>query len=193
MRTKDSALKQKLRNSIPQSWHARLHVKDESSKFRRVGAHGLAALGTNAGRAVPALIEIAKRHPAEDGRYVAVFALRTLGCAAEPAIPFLIECLTNRVEIIRGDAALGLGAICRQPELAVPALVHYIDFAKTSPHHFECSDAVGAVGAFGTNASSAVPALLALLDHSDYQVRSSASNALLRIDPEAAARARIKR
>src|SRR5436190_9138389 len=88
IRATDTPLKKKLRSIVPGQWHAPLHLKDESSATTRIGAHGIAALGTNAAAAVPALIDLAKGHPDQDGRYIAVFALRCIGPAAEPAIPF---------------------------------------------------------------------------------------------------------
>lgn len=123
-------MKKKLRTIVPQSWHQRLRLKDTSGDMRRVGAHGLAALGTNAPAAVPVLIEIATQHPEEDGRYLAVFALRTLGVAAEPAIPFFIQCPTNEVSIIRDEAAIGLGGMHHRPGIAVPNLIQYLNFAE---------------------------------------------------------------
>lgn len=90
IRVRDSALKRKLRPLIPRTWPQRLQLGDALGEIRRTGAHGLAALGTNAPAAVPALLEIATHHPDEDGRYIACFALRTLGVAAESAIPFFI-------------------------------------------------------------------------------------------------------
>src|SRR6185436_15838719 len=91
MRARDSDLKKRLRKHLPQKWHDALHLNDDSGRMRRIGAHGLAALGTNAPAAVPALIDLATRHPDEDGRYIAVFALRTLGPATEAAIPFYVQ------------------------------------------------------------------------------------------------------
>lgn len=193
MRAKDSGVNKKLRTVLPRRWHDKLGLRDRSGDVRRTGAHGLAALGTNASAAVPKLIDIATNHPEEDGRYIAVFALRTLESAAEPAIPFLIQCLTNKVDIIRDDAAIGLGAIRRQPEIVVPALLSYLEFAKTSPGTFEILDAIQSLSRFGPEAKAAVPAILALLDDSRPDVREHATNCLLRIDPEAAARARVQR
>ncbi|MSU56821.1 MAG: HEAT repeat domain-containing protein [Pedosphaera sp.] len=193
VRERDSVVKKKLRAILPRKWQDKLRLGDNSGEVRRTGAHGLAALGTNAPAAVPALIEIASHHPDEDGRYIAVFALRTLGTASEPAIPFLIQCLTNKVDIIRDDAAMGLGGIGRQPEISVPALIQYLEFARTSPHSFELSDAIGALSKFGPAAKAAVPILLSLLNHPNPNVRDYLTNYLPIIDAEAAAKAGVKR
>jgi len=192
IQVRDSALKKKLREVVPRKWHAGLHINDTSGDIRRIGAHGLAALGTNAPAAVPPLIEIAGHHPDEDARYIAVFALRTLGSAAEPAIPFLIRCLTNEVRIIRDDAALGLGAMQLQPDVVVPALLRYLDSVQTRSG-WEVTDAIGALFMFGTNARTAVPMMIKLLDHPDSSVRAEVTNLLPGIDAEAAANAGVTR
>lgn len=173
--------------------NCKLRLRDNSGTIRRDGAHGLSALGTNAAAAVPALIELATHHPDDDGRYIAVFAIRTLGSAAEPAIPFLIQCLTNKINIIRDDAALGLGYIHLRSEIAVPALIAYLEFAKTSPSSFELRDAMQSLGQFGTEAKGAVPVLLSLLDHPSSDVRESVTNWLPSIDADAADKAHVKR
>jgi HEAT repeat protein len=194
LRTRESVFKQSARKILPASWHTRLRLRDDSGEVRRVGAHGFAALGTNAGVAVPQLIEIGRNHPEEDGRYVAVFALRTLGEAAEPAIPFFIECLTNQTAIIRGDAALGLGAVNRQPEIVLAALIRYLQMEKTqiSLSNFELSDTLGILGyQFGPAAKAAVPEVVTLLTHTEMYVREAATNCLLQIDPEAAVKAGV--
>jgi len=119
IRAKDSPTKKKLRTLLPPSWHARLSLNDRSGEIRRIGAHGLAAFGTNAPAAVPYLIQIASSHSNDDARYIAAFTIRTMGSAAEPAIPFLIQCLTNRMNTIRDEAALALGYLHLQPEVVV--------------------------------------------------------------------------
>lgn len=157
-----------------------------------MGAHGLAALGTNApSTVVPKLIEIATHHPEEDGRYIAVFALSRLGLRAQPAILFFIQCLTNTCEIIREEGAAGLGQVGQQPGIAVPALMKYLESARTSPNSFEARAAVSALGKFGTNAKPAVPLLLSFLNHPAADVREAVTNYLPAIDPEAAARAHL--
>jgi hypothetical protein len=193
MRVTDSGLKKKLRTIVSRSGHDPLSLKDTSSEIRRVGAHGLAALGTNAPPStVPALIEIATHHPDEDGRYLAVFALRTLGVAAESAIPFFIQCLTNKESTIRDEAAIGMSCMSHRAEIVVPALIEYLKAAKSSPHRYECTDTIASLGRLGTNARAAAPILVELLKHSDPYVRSEITNWLPRIDAEAAAKAHIK-
>jgi len=193
MRVSDSAWKKNLRARFPRNWHERLRLKDTADEVRRIGAHGLAALGTNAPPStVQALIEIATHHPDEDGRYIAVFALRTLGVAAESAIPFFIQCLTNTESTIRDEAAMGLGCMSHRSEVVVPALIEYLASARSSSHTFECRDTIASLGKLGTNARAAAPILISLLDHSDPQVRAEITNWLPRIDAEAAGKARVK-
>jgi HEAT repeat protein len=111
---------------------------------------------------------------------------------AEPAILFFIQCLTNTCEIIREEGAVGLGQVGQQPEIAIPALMNYLESARTSLNSFEARAAVTALGGFGTNAEPAVPLLLSFLNHSAPDVREAVTNYLPAIDPEAAARAHLK-
>jgi hypothetical protein len=143
--------------------------------------------------AAQALIEIATRHPDEDARYIAVFGLRKLAPVAEPAFPFLIQCLTNTDSTIRDEAAIAIGGMRDRPAVVVPILIQYLQSAKTSPHTYECSDTVGLLGFFGTNAAAATPILLELLDHSSINVRNQVTNWLPLIDGEAAEQARVRR
>jgi hypothetical protein len=192
MRARDSDLKKRLRKHLPQKWHDPLHLNDDSGKVRRIGAHGLAALGTNAPTAVPALIELATQHPDDDGRYIAVFALRTLGPAAEGAIPFYIQSLTNKDNTIRNEAAVGLALIPHRSETTAPALLQYLESIENS-QGWELYSAVGLMWRLGTNAKPAVSRLLSLLNDSNPDVREAVTNALLWIDPEAAERAQVRR
>jgi hypothetical protein len=194
VRTEESRTKKKLRELLPRTWHDNLHLNDTSGKTRRIGAHGIAALGTNApASVVPRLIEIATHHPEEDGRYIAVFALSRLGPRAESAVLFFIQCLTNTCAIIREEGAVGLGQVGRQPEIAIPALMKYIESARASPHGFEARAAIAALGRFGTNAKPAVPLLLSFLKHEKVELREAVTNYLPYIDADAAAKAHLNR
>jgi HEAT repeat protein len=191
MEARDSGLKKRLRQRLPRKWHESLHLNDDSGKVRRMGAHGLAAMGTNAPAAVPALIQLATQHPDDDGRYIAVFALRTLGPAAEAAIPFYLQCLTNKDQTIRNEAAVGLALIPHRSE-TLPALVKYLDSITTS-QGWELSHAIGLLGRFGTNAKPVVPRLLTWLNDPNSSVREAVTNSLLWIDPDAAEKAQVRR
>jgi hypothetical protein len=57
------------------------------------------------------------------------------------------------------------GYIHLRSEIAVPALIQYLEFAKTSPSIFELRDAMQSLAAFETEAKDAVPVMLSLLDH----------------------------
>jgi HEAT repeat protein len=191
MESRESSLKKRFRQVLPRKWHATLRLEDQSGDVRRIGAHGLAALGTNAPGAVPPLIELAKNHPDEDGRYLAVFALRTLGPAAEPAVPFYIQCLTNKDGTIRNEAAVGLVLIPRHWNTTFPPLLEYLESIKES-RGWELPHAIQLMGQMGTNARPAVPVLTSLLSHSQADVRQAVTNSLLWIDPDAANKAGIK-
>lgn len=180
-RVRDFLWGAKLRQAIPKTWYDRLRLNP--GIIRRRGAHGLAALGTNAAAALPELIEIGRTHPEEDGRYIAVWTVGKLGSAAEPAIPFLIECLTNQSDIIRWDAAYGLGYIRRRADLAVPALVRYLELAKESENVFDFHSGIQSLRAFGPQAKDAVPVLLSLVNQSA-DIGNRVTNALIWIVPE---------
>lgn len=184
IRVRDSGVKNRLRAVIPESWYFKLHISDKLSHqiIRRYGAYGLGALGTNATAAFSALIEVATHHPDEDGRYAAVLAMRLMGAAAEPVIPFLIQCLTNDVSRIRSDAVFGLAHMQRQPEIIVPVLIKHLEFATASPYGFEQFAGIESLAEFGTNARPARLLISSFLTNQDQIIRRSASNALLRID-----------
>lgn len=193
MWTEESSMKKQLRDVFPSKWHDGLHLKDTSDEIRTKGAHGIAALGTNVpADVVPKLVEIARKHPNEHGQYLAVFALRTLGPAAQPAIPFFVECLTNKEPTIRDEAAIAFGSIGR-PEIAVPVLVKYIEFSRNLPSSYEARDALESLGRIGTNAKPAVPVFLSFLDHPNVDTRRTVTNCLPGVDAEAAAKAGVKR
>jgi HEAT repeat protein len=142
------------------------------------------ALGTSAAQALPGLIEIAKTHPEQDGRYVAGATIGLLGKAAEPAIPFIIERLDDHALIIRNDAALALGHMRSQPSMVVPALANYAKaVAAANTNTAELQTAISALRRFGTNAHAALSIVRDLLEHPAFSVRISATNALERIDP----------
>ena len=191
IRATDRPFKRKLRTILPPRWHDAFDLKDDSGKLRRIGAHGLAALGTNAPTAVHALIEVGKTHPDPDGRYIAVFALRNLRSAAEAAVPFYIQSLTNSDSTIRNEAAIGLVLVPRQWPATLPHLMKYLDSIK-STSGWEIMHAVDLFGMYlGTNAQPSVPILLSLLNHDEPRVRESVTNALPRIDPEVATKAGV--
>jgi HEAT repeat protein len=181
---RNSPLKGKLARYLPKQWQSHPLLRADAEETRRAGAHGLAALGTNAAAAVPKLIQLATEHPDEDGRYSAVFALRTLAPASEPAIPLLIQCLTNSSAFIRDDAAMALGAIGRQPDVVVPALVEFVSHndevtrLRSTANTFELTDGMTALAKFGAQSNS-LPVMLSLLEHPNSYVREAASNYFL--------------
>lgn len=183
MWVKESALKKKLRSVAPRGLWITLHIDDTSIDRRRMGAAGLVALGTNATPVLPELIQIATHHPEEDARYIAVFTIRNLGPVAAPAVPFLIQCLTNQAASIRENAALALGVVGLYPDQVVPALLQYLQTAKDSPHWRECTSAIYALSRFGTNSQPAVPSLVNLLSHSNPEIREAVTNYLPLIAP----------
>lgn len=184
IQTTDTGIKKNARRVVPIRWHKTLRLTDHSQTSRRTGAHGIVALGTNAATALPKLIDLAKHHPDPDVRYVAFFAIRGLGPAAEPAIPFYIESLKHPVEMIADEAALALGYMQLQHDIVVPALTNYLERSRNATGTYVCQDAIEALGQFGTNAKVAGPLLITFTNHPLSIVRLYVTNWLPRIDPE---------
>jgi hypothetical protein len=83
--------------------------------------------------------------------------------------------------LVQARAKLALGNIHSQPGIAVPALVGILSQRNGSMHL-----TVQALGKFGSDAKEAIPALRLLLDNPNFNIRSSASNALQEIERDAA-------
>ncbi|MEW6304722.1 MAG: HEAT repeat domain-containing protein [Verrucomicrobiota bacterium] len=113
------------------------------------------------------------------------------GQAASRAVPPLIRCLKSSDKNERSAAARSLGRIATHPEVAVPELRHVLVSDEYS--HARMSAAYGLSG-FGAKATDAVPDLLrALTNETDRSTRIWATNALKKIDPQAASLVGIKR
>jgi HEAT repeat protein len=163
-----------------------LHEVDQQ---RCLGAYGFAALGAEAKPAVPALIALLDDKD-QRVRYLAVFALRCLGPVAAEALPSLLACLNDPDFTIRDEAVTGLGTIQQQPEQVVPVIIAFLE--KYHSNAILCYNAIGALGMFGPKAKSAVPTILGYLNDQEQCTRSEATNALLKIDPQAAIKAGVK-
>jgi hypothetical protein len=121
---------------------------------------------------------------AEVRRAVAAESLGDFGPAAKAALPDLIRVLKGNDAAIRNSVISSLGRIRSEPETVIPLLIPYLE-----DDNFDVA-AANALAEFGSLAKPAVPKLLPLLHAQDDDDRAAAQHALLRIDPEAAAKAR---
>lgn len=191
MKTQEPAIKPWLRNKVPNSWHSRLHLENSATRLRKLGSLGLAALGTNGSPAVPELmnllsLEMTCNPPDKDSGYLPAMSLGFMGSAIDPAVPLLVQCLTNRDRYIRYEAATRLGQAGRKPEIVVPALLAYLKREEV-----DVAAAISTIGYFGTNAIAATPTLVGLLTDPNPDVRTAVTNWLPRIDRTAAERAGV--
>jgi len=95
------------------------------------------------------------------------------------ALPGLIHCLEDKDAEVAEAAAKALGQAELEPDLVVPALTASLQRAVVR------RAAITALGKFRDQARPAVPALVGLLTDPVPLIRHLATNALLRIDPEA--------
>lgn len=183
VRTKDSKIQRMLWSIVPRPLHHFL-PKNNATDRRKIGVDGLVALNTNAAGVVLELIQIAKNHPDDDGRYRAVCALSNMGIASQSAVPFLIQCLTNRDARIRDQAVIGIGQKHIAPDVCVPALTNHLNLLVKNGEIVAIQEVIRALRNFGTNSESALPSLLPLLEHKKFQVRNDVTNALSWIQPD---------
>jgi HEAT repeat protein len=157
-----------------------------SQELRRsMALSGFSALGTNAQPAVPALIALLNNKDGEIRKYAA-WCLGSVGPAAEQAVPALIQHLADLDSAVGESAESSLGRIHRKPELVIPVLKERLAGAGKKWL------TLFALGCFGPEAKAAVPAILPLLDDRDRETRTWAAMSLKRIDPVAAARAKVE-
>ncbi len=158
------------------------YIKNEEA------ANGFRALAASASSAVPELIAIYKQRISERSLFNTAEAFESIGPAAIHAVPLLLQDATNTDEGICLCAIAALGGIHGEPELVVPILVKSLGDPRTNVRNMTASW----IPHFGAHAMPAVPMLIKLLNDQDANVRDTATNALKRIDPKAAAKAGIK-
>lgn len=151
-------------------------------------------LGSIGPAAVPALLRILADNHNPGRQAIAAQSLESIGPAAEAAVPALIQNLNAAgTNGFLGRASINaLAQIHRQPALVVAVLRQQLQ--SKGPNHQQTYwiDAMAALGEFGPEAKTAIPDLLPFLNDSSEYIRSAATNALLKIDPAAAAEAGVK-
>jgi HEAT repeat protein len=183
LRMRDSALKLKLINLAQRQ--QLIKIKHTAARdWNEVAVYSFGILRTDAQSAVPALVEIANQNISRDSRNLTIEALRYIGPPAEQAVPALLLWATNADWLTRANAIMALGDIHAEPHRVIPVLTNALHDTNSDVRY--C--AVTALEQFGQDAELAV---VKLLNDPDYNVRDNATNALRRIDPEAAAKAGI--
>lgn len=183
--------------------------EDEDEEVRAAAARALAAAGTSAEPALPALFD-ALADTREGVRWAAAQSLWALGAARAENVRRLAPVLASPDPYVRGFAAFTLGEIGPAAAEAVPALVAALEreeaygrggaalaLAKMGPYagHAVAAlvralqgpdprrrwNAARTLGRIGAVAAPAVPALLAALEDRDETVRQHAARALGRV------------
>jgi HEAT repeat protein len=129
--------------------------------------------------------------PDRSDGYLPVFALGFLGQAAEPAVPVMVEALTNKNDNIHLEAAHRLGQLRLRPDLIVPALASFLESQRNQNGNATRCAPIQSLLHYGTNASMAAPVVVSMLTDPDANVRQHATNCLPHIDRAAAVRANV--
>jgi HEAT repeat protein len=160
--------------------------------LRSTAAYALGEIGEDGPTVVPVLIA-ALNDPDSNIRFAAVEALGKYGPEAGAAVPLLLRLIAESagdstdpdaasLADFRGSAAAALGEIHREAETVIPALIASLMDSDANARMLKAE----ALGKFGEAARQALPALTKLLQDADPEVRASATNSVLAIDPQAA-------
>jgi hypothetical protein len=163
-----------------------------SHASRAYAISALGAIGPPASEALPSLFRWATNADA-DVRFSAFWSLAEIGAELDRVVPLLTNALRDPYYAARAGAVEALGKLGADAKIAVPALV--VPLLTNVLHDPSLSIqrmAVEALGKFGPDAKIAVPALVELLNASTGFLREGSTNALKKIDPQAAARAGVK-
>jgi HEAT repeat protein len=182
-------------------------LRDPDTGVRWFAAYDLGYLGSDAVTAVPSLIPLLK--DPETGRQkgqkfsVRAAAARTLGKVGPPAetgLPALRAALEDPEPFNRGVAAIATWRIDPKATNTLPVLIEALSLITSGQQH-ELFEGLGEMGAaMGADAREAFPVLLKLLTEArpvSLQLSpltlQKITNALIRIDAGAAARAGVQR
>jgi HEAT repeat protein len=177
------------RDNMPASFYVR-ELQSPDPKTRQQAAKILGTIDGVQGRAVVPALARALTDDDDQVRVNAALALFKIGPDAGEAVPALIGALRDKDNRVRMDAAMALFKIGPDAREAVPALIAAMQAVenKTSVMNIGVSiraEAAQALGRIGPDARAAVPALTVALRDDDPVMRTAATEALRRIDPEA--------
>lgn len=184
---KDSAFAIRMRTALKplERYSRHLYAND----YHAAAHWGFGVLGSAAKPAVPGLIALLKS-PDPFIQDSAVLCLGAVGPAAEEAVPALLPLTKDQPAGIPNpnNAVVALGLIHARSEMVVPVLIGYLNGSSAKSGQQGWS--IQALARFGPEAKAAVPSLVRLLDHP--LDNAFATNALKKIDSEAAARVGVK-
>lgn len=178
---------QNLPDRLRRSWHLTLASEVNANALR-----GFEMLGTDAQQATPALIKLYRQKVSLMSQSASGYALIVIGPAAQrAALPYFVQ----KTYSSEGEERMAAASLLRDadakladPGEVVPRLVALLGDTNWI---IRCYSVEG-LAHYGTNAQSAVPGLIHLLDDPHPSLRHLTTNALLFIDPQAAAKAGIK-
>ena len=184
LRATDSALKIKCVELAKRQRFIKIkYTPAEQLNYRACSGFGV--LGAKAQSAVPALIEIANRNLSRASRWYAIQALVLVSPPAPEAIPLLSGWAINADGSVRSYAINALDRIRAEPGRGLPVLIN----ALNDPDLQIRTAALMALHELGPNAKPALPVLVEFLSNASSDIEwTCASNALMAIDPEAAAK-----
>ena len=137
-------------------------LKDRNSADENTSAMwGFRILGSNASAATPDLIRIYQKRISGSSQYYTARSLGMIGPAAETAVPYLLDSVTNPTATDSKypqdfAAVMALGQIHADSETVVPVLISLVH----STNRGVAVVSVEALGKFGPSARDAIPVLL---------------------------------
>ena len=125
--------------------------------------------------------------PASERRGRAAEVIGEFGPAAKSAVPALMQALKGPDKSVYEGAIKALGNIHTDPDVVIPLLMTFLNNDDLN------DEAAIALANYGPLAKAAVPKIIPLLHAADDDAQAAAQDALLKIDPEAAEKAGVKR
>ncbi|MCX6924066.1 MAG: HEAT repeat domain-containing protein [Verrucomicrobia bacterium] len=170
----------------------RLYEQEISPSSQYYVGQALMAIGPDAmRRAIPSFVRGAAS-PKLLMRKNAVRALLQVHDDSSLVVSALAKSIVDTNVFIRTLTAMGLGEFGRKVPQSVPLVVPLLIKALSDPDGSVRGSAACSLKTLGAEAKGAVPALLDSLKDKDEYARGTAAEALLQIDPGAAAKAGVK-
>jgi HEAT repeat protein len=196
LRTHDSQLKHKLIELGAMQDYVQWPFVSHARRYYYRALCGFEALGTNGQEAVSRLLQICEVDPSGESHPYTLDALAAIGTGSREFVSWLHSAATNSIPELRKYAIDTLGSMRAEPETTIPLLLGCLNDPDSDIQRV----AVESLGRFGPQAESAVPQLLELrktmppapdVPDGRFLSREMIDDALLKIDPAAAASAGI--